>query len=67
MKNVYIDASESPWLDRFFTKKMITVDELICACEDLVIENKELKDELEDLKQDLHDNYKPISPEDQYE
>lgn len=67
MKNVYIDSSESRWLDEYFKKGMVTIDEIISTCEDLIIENKELKDELEDLKQDLHDNYKPILPEDQYE
>ena len=67
MKNVYIDSSESRWLENYFKKDMVTVDEIISACEDLVIVNKELEEQLEDLKQDLHDNYKPISPEDQYE
>jgi len=67
MKNVYIDSTESRWLEEYFKKDMVTIDEIIAACEDLIIENKELKEELEDLKQDLHDNYTPIPPEDQYE
>jgi hypothetical protein len=43
---------------------MITIDEILDKCEDLIIENKELQDELDDLKQDLHDNYIPKSQED---
>jgi hypothetical protein len=46
---------------------MVTLDEILNVCENLIIENKELKEELDDLKQDLHDNYRPIPPEDQYE
>ena len=67
MKNVYIDSTESRWLEEHFKKDMVTIDEIIAACEDLIIENKELQDELEEIKQDLHDNYVPIPPEDQYE
>ena len=67
MKNVYIDSTESIWLDRYFKKGMISMDEILSACEDLIIENEELKEELEDLKQDLYENYRPIPPEDQYE
>lgn len=64
MKNVYIDSSESRWLDEYFKKDMITIDEILDKCEDLIIENKELQDELDDLKQDLHDNYIPKPQED---
>ena len=64
MKNVYIDSTESKWLDEYFKKGMVTIDEILDKCEDLIIENKELQDELEDLKQDLRENYIPIPPED---
>ena len=67
MKNVYFDSTESRWLEEYFKKGMVTIDEIISACEYLIIENKELKDEVEDLKQDMHDNYRPIPPEEQYE
>lgn len=67
MKNVYIDSSESRWLSEYFGNGFVSIDQILDKCEDLIIENKELQDELEDLKQDLHDNYKPIPPEDQYE
>lgn len=67
MKDVYINSSESIWLDEYFKKGMVTLDEILNVCENLIIENKELKDQLEDLEQDLHDNYRPIPPEDQYE
>ena len=64
MKNVYIDSTESRWLEEYFKKGMVTIDEILTACEDLIIENKELQEELDNLKQDLHDNYIPIPPED---
>lgn len=67
MKNVYIDSTESRWIEERFKKGMVTFDEVLTDYEDLIIENKELKEELEDLKQDLHDNYVPIPPEEQYE
>lgn len=67
MKNVYIDAEESRWLGDYFKKDLVTIDEIISTCEDLIIANKELEEQLEDLKQDLHDNYVPISPEDQFD
>lgn len=62
MKNVYFDSTESIWMSDYFKGKFITVDDIVCVCEDLIIENKELKQELEDLKQDLQDNYKLIEP-----
>lgn len=64
MKNVYIDSTESLWLYDYFKKDMVTIDEILDKCEDLIVENDELKEELEDLKQDLHDNYVPINQED---
>ena len=63
MNNIYIDSTESIWLEEYFKKGMVTIDEILSACEDLIIEKKELEEELEDLKQDLHDNYVPIPPE----
>lgn len=64
MRNVYIDSTESRWLEEYFKKGMVTIDEILDKCEDLIIENKELKEELEDLQEDLRENYIPIPPED---
>jgi hypothetical protein len=64
MKNVYIDSSESRWLEEYFKKGMVTIDEILTACEDLILENKELQEELEDLQEDLRENYIPIPQED---
>ena len=63
MNNIYIDTCESIWLEKKFKKGQVSLDELLNACEDLIIENIELKKELEELNQDLQDNYKPINPE----
>ena len=62
MKNVYIDSSESLWLDKIFNKDLVTIDELLDKLEDLIIENDELKEELDDLKRDVEENYKRVNP-----
>lgn len=40
---------------------MVPVDSLPVMIEDLLYEYEILKEELEDLKQDLKENYKPVS------
>lgn len=60
MKNVYVDSRESLWLYRRFKKDLVTLDELLNDYEDIIVENEELKEQLDDLKKDLRDNYKPI-------
>lgn len=67
MKNIYIDSSEGYYLEKIFKKDIISLDEILNKFEDLVCEVDILQEELDDLKQDLHDNYVPIPPEEQYE
>lgn len=38
-----------------------SIQSLICAVEDLLFEWDYLKDEIEEINQDIEDNYKPIS------
>lgn len=42
-------------------KGYIEIESLICAIEDLEYEIDRLNEKYEDLKQDIEDNYKPIS------
>lgn len=47
-------------------KDIISVEELLGVIEDLYFEKEHLEEELQDLKQDIEDNYKPISPYEMY-
>lgn len=65
MKDIYIDNT---WfLQKYFNKDFVSLEEVLSKFEDLVCENDRLQEELDDLKQDLQDNYKPIPPEEQYD
>lgn len=46
-------------------KDNITTDELIGLIEELIADKEELEEKYEDLENDLRDNYKPISYEEQ--
>ena len=41
-------------------------EELIWLCEDLYYENKRLQEKLDDLEEDLQENYMPKSKSEQY-
>ena len=73
MEQVYIvikDMNEcflKHYLEKRFKKDLISIDELLGLTEDLIGEVDSLEEQLEDLKQDLHDNYKPISASEMYD
>jgi hypothetical protein len=66
MKNIYVNTCEGYMLEKVFKKDIVSLDEILNKFEDLVCDNDALQEKLDDLKQDLHDNYKPIKPEEQY-
>lgn len=66
MKNIYVNTCESLWLQTIFEKDIVSLEEILDKFDELAINNDILQEELDDLKQDLHDNYKPIKPEEQY-
>lgn len=66
MKNIYVNTCESLWLQKIFEKDIVSLEEILDKFDELAINNDILQEELDDLKQDLHDNYKPIKPEEQY-
>lgn len=43
----------------------ISIDKLIVALEDMLVEYDHMKEMYEDLKQDVEDNYRPIPVEEQ--
>ena len=54
-------------LQSFKEKDIYTFEEIISIIEDLESEKFRLEEELEDLKQDMEENYKRISANEQYE
>ena len=67
MENVYIDVRESLWLEKTFKRDLVSLDDILTACEDMACEIDSLHEELDDLKHDIEDNYKPISKDEQYD
>lgn len=54
-------------LKSFKEKDVYTWDEILDIIQDLESEKFRLEEELEDLKQDMEENYKRIPVEEQYE
>ena len=54
-------------LKSFKEKDIYTWDEILDIIQDLESEKFRLEEELEDLKQDMEENYKKIPVEEQYE
>lgn len=54
-------------LKSFKEKDVYTWDEILDIIQDLESEKFKLEEELEDLKQDMEENYKRIPVEEQYE
>ena len=62
MERVYIDIrKENQWIRKYFNNKdFISVDDLLDVIENLDSEVECLKEQIEDIKQDRDDNYRPI-------
>lgn len=52
--------------DKACTDTILTIEELVGLCEDLYYENKRLQEKLDDLEEDLQENYIPKSKSEQY-
>lgn len=67
MEQIMIDIrNEREYLKRQFEgKDYITMEELLETIENIILDNERLEEELKDLQQDLEDNYKPISQNEQ--
>ena len=67
MEEVYVKKeSLGRWVAKYFNKDIISINDLISVIEDLDDEVDNWKEKYEDLEQDLHDNYKPISHSEMY-
>lgn len=70
MDELYIKIEPKSWLRNIksLDKDLVSIENLLGCIEDLYDENMTLKEELEDLKQDINDNYelKNTDPYDYY-
>lgn len=58
-----IDNYDCLYADKLgIDKDLLTIEDLLGIIQDLYFENERLQEELQDLKQDIEDNYEPISP-----
>ena len=60
MNEIYIKTSDlNKWISKYFPNKdLISITELIGCIEDLDIEIDNLNQQLEEIKEDITDNYK---------
>lgn len=67
MDQVYIKKNDlSEWTQKYFKEDLVSVDDLIRVIEDLDNELDRVKEEFDDYKQMVSDNYKPISASSMY-
>ena len=69
MNEIYIKTTDlSTWMKvkYFKNKDLVSVEELIGLIEDIDDDLEALQEKYDDLEQDLHDNYKPISHSEMY-
>ena len=52
--------------DKAYSDTILTIEELVGLCEDLYYENKRLQEKLDDLEEDLQENYIPKNKAEQY-
>lgn len=71
MNQVYINIKDmnecylKRYLQEQFKKDIVSIDEILGLLEDLKGDYDSLEEEFEDFKQDVEDNYKPVSYEEQ--
>lgn len=65
---INFDCISEKMLDRLgITQDIISIDDLLGILEDLYFEKEHLEEEIEDIKQDIEDNYKPYTKKELYE
>ena len=63
MEEIYIKIANCNFLKKYFKNKdLVSIDDLLGIIEDLYYENERLKEEFEDFKRQVEDNYEKISP-----
>ena len=69
MEKILVDIrEESKQIKRIFENKdLISIEDLLSKIEELDDDKGYLEDKIKDMKQDIEDNYKPISKSEQFE
>lgn len=68
MKEVYIKVKDLSWVnERFTNRDIVTLEEIISDYQDVLGMLDGFEEELEDLKQDIEDNYRPITNKEMYD
>lgn len=52
--------------DRALSEQVLTIEELVGLCEDLYHQVNVLEEKIDDIEQDIEDNYTPINKVEQY-
>lgn len=66
MEEVYINVKGLNSVSKYFSKDLVSVGELVALIEDLDCDIEVLNEQIKDIKQDIEDNYKPISHWEEY-
>lgn len=62
MENVFIKREElNKWIAKYFKEDLVSIDDILRVLEDLDNEVDSIKEEFNDYKQMVEDNYKPKS------
>jgi hypothetical protein len=68
MKDIFIKVKDDIFLEKLFPNKdIVSIDDLMAVVQQLVCDKETLEEQLNDLKNDINDNYRPISKQEQYE
>ena len=60
MKEVYVKKQElGEIVSKYYSKDLISIEELVATIEELDYEIKTLEERIEDIEQDIEDNYRP--------
>ena len=67
MDNIYVDMREQGFtLSRHFKNKdMVSVEEILTELEELIDDLGYLREEFDDYKRDVEDNYRPLTQAEQ--
>lgn len=67
MENVFIKREElNKWIAKYFKNDLVSIDDILRVLEDLEFELDSIKEEFDDYKQMVEDNYKPRSASSMY-
>ena len=67
MNEVFIKVKGDAYLEKVFTDKdIISIDELISKFQSLIDDVEYLEEKVNDLENDIRDNYRPITKEEMY-